>query len=427
MDAHTILGATDAGDDVCLSLETRLRHMLVIGSTGVGKSTLLRRIVADDIARGDGGMLIDPHSDLAEAVLDHVPRQRHNHVCYLNVADIEHPVAVNVLQDTQADHRARAVDAVVSAMRAIWHDSWGPRLELILRYSLMAMMENGGSLALVPRLLTDATYRGRVLERVSDPMTLGFFAGQYDVWTASFRDEAIVSVLNKLQPFLAFPHVRNIFGQVRSSLDLQYAMARQHVVIVNLAKGLIGETAAYLAGSLLVGHLQAATLGRAGDRERPPWHLVIDEAQNIGTEALVSLLSEGRKFGLSVCLATQYLSALSETTRAALLGNVGCLVCFRVGPEDAEILSPVFDRTHQSFNPRALQDLARGEAMVMIAGEDAKRVRVSPAPDGLGTADVVKRQSIRHYSRARKAVEQKLARALGYAQSQVVPLEQRGY
>ena len=423
MPMHTILGTAASSNALSLSLQDRLRHIAVIGATGSGKSTLLRHIAAQDIARGDGLLLLDPHGDLAEAVLGDVPPWRHNHVCYLDLADLEHPVGLNVLEDTVPDDRARAVDGVVAAMRSIWYETWGPRMELILRHACTALMEiPNASIVLLPRLLTDDDFRARAVARITNYETRTFFGMRFDKWRDTFRDEAIDPVLNKVEAFLAFPSIKNILGQGRSTLHLPHAMQHGRIVIANLATGSVGETAARLFGALLLAHLRAAAMGRASipHSERRPFHLIADEAHSFGPASIARLLAETRKFNLSIVLVTQFLDALTDGTRAALLGNAKTIAAFRCNPTDARILARNFDRLYQEFNHTALQELGDGEAMIGISGGDAARVAVPP-PDDLRTIDKVRQQSRRHYARPRADVEDKIIRALGYAR----PIDRR--
>jgi hypothetical protein len=390
--------------------------MAVVGGTGAGKSTLLRQIAAQDIARGDGVVLLDPMGDLSEAVLGDVPSYRWNHVCYLNCADFDFPVGLNVLEDTLPDDRARVVDGFVSAMRSIFFDSWGPRLEIILRHACTALVETrNGSLALLPRLLTDDEHRARIVAGLSNQDTRNFFGARFEKWRDAFRDEAVDPVLNKVEAFLAFPSIKNILGQSPSTLDLQYAMEHQRVVIVNLAMGTVGETAARLMGALLLANVRAAAMARSRmpAESRSPFHLIVDEAHAFGPASIARLLQETRQFRLSITIATQFLDALAESTRAALLGNAKTLAVFRCNPGDALILARNFDRLHQDFNATALLELNDGEAMIAAAGHDVARVKI-PAPGPLKSAEMVKRQSRRHYGRPRAAVEAYIERQVGY-------------
>jgi hypothetical protein len=411
MEPHTFIGSGQGA--LALTREERLRHIGIFGATGVGKSTLLRQIAAQDIARGDGMLLIDPHGTLAADVLCHVPIWRHNHVAYFNPSDLDFPIALNVLEDVHPDERAAAVDAVVIAMRAIWRDMWGPRLEIILRHAATALIETpNASLALLPRLLTDDVYRRGVVERLDNPLTRAFFDQRFDAWRDTYRDEAVDPVLNKVEAFLAFPAIRNIIGQARSTLHFAHAMDHGRIIVANLNKGALGESAANLIGALLVARVQTAAMGRrhAGVRD---FHVVIDEAQNLGTDSIATLLSEARKFGISLTLATQYLAGLTETTRAALLGNVGTLVVYRVGSDDAERLAPEFHRLHTEFNPQALRELALGEVIARSPTQDTVRIQTSPLPVPQGSVETIQRQSRRHYGVPRARVEERLRRALG--------------
>ena len=405
------------GEELSLSLDERLRHIAVIGATGSGKSTLLRHIVRQDMERGDGVLLLEPHGDLAEAVLSDVPAWRYNHVCYLNLADLDYPVGLNVLEDTAPDDRARAVDGVVSAMHSIWYESWGPRMEMILRHACTVLIEYpNASLVLLPRLLTDDAFRARAVARVSNHETRTFFDARFEKWRETFRDEAIDPVLNKCEAFLAFPAIKNILGQGRSSLHLSHAMQQGRIVIANLATGSVGETAARLFGALLLAHLRAAVMARASipPGERRPFHLIVDEAHSFGPASIARLLAETRKFSLSIIMVTQFLDALTDATRSALLGNSATLAVFRSNSSDATMLARSFDRPHQDFNPYALQTLEDGTAMISAPGTEPGLVAIPP-PAATWAAEAVKKQSHRHYGRRRAVVERKLASALGYA------------
>ena len=415
MTTHTHIGRTANGKPVALARDERLRHMAIFGSTGVGKTTFLLNIVGQDIARGDGLLVIDPHGDFAERALTLVPPSRNNQVCYVNLTDSAHPVGFNVLEDPGPDRRAVVADGIVSGMRAIWTDMWGPRLEQILRHSTMALMETpNASLALLPRLLTDAEFRARVLRRVANPLTRAFFEQRFNTWRDDYREQAIDPVLNKIDAFLFSPAILNVIGQAKSTLHFEHAMAKRRVVIANLARGIIGETPSNLMGALLLARVQAAGMARASlpHEARHPFHIVIDEVQLFGTEVIAQILSEARKYGLSLTMATQFMAGLSEKTLAAVMGNVAALVVFRVGHEDAIVLAPEFDRPHQAFNAYALRQLPRGEAMVRISSNEGELVAMHPDPASCGSGERVKGQSRIHYGRPRAEVEERLTRLL---------------
>jgi type IV secretion system coupling TraD/TrwB family protein len=415
MDAHTIIAGDD--DAVVLTALHRRRHIAVIGATGSGKTSLLLNIFAQDCARGDGVLYIDPLGDDAERALGLIPRERLNQVCYFNVADREHPVAMNILEDVAPDDRERLADNVVSAMRGIWADlGWGARMEQILRHSLVALIETpGASLVLLPRLLTDDAFRERITRRISNPLSRNFFQNRFEKWRAEYREEAIDPVLNKIESFLFSPIVRNALGQSRSTLDFTHEMARRHIVIANLAKGVIGETEAHLLGALMIARVQAAGLARLHlpDEQRPDFHMILDEAHDFGTGAIPSLLSQARHYGVSLILATQFLSALTEKTQAALLANPATLVVFGVASPDAKLLAPEFDRAQQAFSSHALVAQSRGQATVRIRGDDAHILDLPPPPSSLGHEDLMRRQSRRHYGTSRAKVEPMIAKLLG--------------
>lgn len=394
MEHHTYLGSvhgTYGAVSVALSRDQRFEHLGILGSSGVGKSVLLRAIAAADIARGDGLLFIDPHGDDAEALLDYVPPWRHNHVCYLNLADLSAPVAFNFLEDTLPDDRARTADALVSALRDIWFESWGPRMETILRQSALALLEMPrASIAFIPRLLTDDEWRAAVTSRLSNSLTRNFFEHRFDEWRDAYRGEAIEPVLNKLDAVLSFPALLETVGQHRSTLHLEHAMAAGRIVIANLTTGIVGGSAARVFGALLIARARTAAMSRAriAPHERRDFHIIIDEAQTMATNSLPLALAELRKFSVSVCFATQMLSGLSDQTRAALLGTTGSLAAFRMG-EDAEVIAPKFNRLHQDFNANLLYELDRGEAIVKIGADDVHRVLVPPPGQGVKAGAII--------------------------------------
>ena len=418
MTMHTHIGETSNAKPVSLTRDERLRHMAIFGSTGVGKTTFLLNIVAQDIARGDGLLVIDPHGDFAERALTLVPPARNNQVCYLNLTDNAYPIGFNILEDPGPDQRAVLADGIVSGMRAIWSDMWGPRLEQILRHSIMALIETpNASLAVLPRLLMDTDFRTRVLARVTNPLTRAFFEQRFNGWRDDYREQAIDPVLNKIDAFLFSPAILNVISQAKSTLHFEHAMAKRRVVIANLARGVIGESPSNLMGALLLARVQAAGMARASlpPEARYPFHIVIDEVQLFGTEVIAQILSEARKYGLSLTMATQFMAGLNDKTLAAVMGNVAALIVFRVGHDDALVLAPEFDRPHQAFNPYALRQLPRGEAMVRISSAEGELVEMHPDPLPHGNAGRVKQQSRIHYGIRREVVEERLRRLLSAA------------
>ena len=401
--------------------------MLVLGSTGSGKSTLLRNLIAQDIARGDGLLFIDPHGADAEAVLDLVPKNRANQVAYFNVADTDCPVGINFLTGLDPNARALRADNILSAMRAIWSESWGPRLEHILRFALAALMEVPGTTLLdLPPLLTSDTFRRDILAKVTDKLTLDFFHNEMERWRETVRDENVQSTLNKVTGFLFNPIVRGIISNADAKFSFEHALARRRIVIANLSKGRIGATSAFLMGSMLLAALQSATMARQRvleetsaemrdlrldprspeaqallDERMPAFHVIVDEAQNLGSSVIAELAAEARKYAVSVTIGTQILAALPTLVQESLLGNVGSLIAFRVSSRDSEVVAPAFNSLNRDFEPASLLELSRGEAMVRVFGaQGVQRVQMPPPPAGYKTGETVRKQSRRHYGRA---------------------------
>ncbi len=401
------------GTPFALRADDRFRHAFAIGATGTGKSTLLLNAAAQDMARGDGLLLLDPHGDLADAALRLVPPHRFNHVCLLDPGDAGFPIGLNVLDDVAPDMRAVAADGVVAAMRGIWHDSWGPRMEYILRHALEALIEtNGASLLQLPRLLTDADFRARIVQGLTSPLVKAFFVGEFEQWDARYRNEAIGPILNKVTAFFAVPSVRNMLGQGRSTLHLDHAMRNRRIVIANLAKGTIGESSAHLLGALLISRVLTHAMERAGEPEgdRAPFHVIADELSVFATEATARLLSEGRKMRVSLTAAAQTTAQLSDTLRTAILGNAATLVSYRLGAEDAELIADELG----VGGPAALQDLGFGQAWGRPAWTtQAFPLEMPPPPKPLHDGASPRKQSRRHFGRNRVDIEARISEMLG--------------
>jgi len=326
-------------------LDDRRRHLAIIGKTGMGKSTLLHNLVASDINARQGVGLIDPHGDLADSVLDFIPKRRTNHVVVFDAGDREHPLAFNPLAARSPEQRPLVASGIVSAFKKLYGESWGPRLEHILRNALLALLENPGtSLLSLVRLLSDSGYRNEAVSRLQDPVVRSFWQNEFAKWKPNFRAEAIAPIQNKIGQFLSHPILRPILSQPRTRLDFRRIIDEGQILIVNLSKGRIGEDASTLLGSLLVTSLQLAAMSRADVPEdhRPDFFLYVDEFQNFATESFATILSEARKYRLSLTLANQYLAQMDDQTLEAVFGNVGSLLCFQVGARDAEPLAEQF-------------------------------------------------------------------------------------
>jgi hypothetical protein len=320
----------------------RRQHVYVIGKTGSGKTTLLRNMIVQHIALGHGVGLIDPHGDLADEILKHVPRHRADDLVYFNPADLEHPIGLNLLARVSRDERPLVASGIISVFKSLWRDSWGPRMEYILHMSLAALLEcENVTLLGVPRMLTDPLYRRWVLRQVHDPFIHAFWTQEYERYDERFRREAIAPIQNKVGQFLTAPVVRNIVGQVRNKVNLGFMMDSQRLFIANLAKGRIGEDKANLLGSLLVAqfHLSAIARSVRPQADRKDFFLFVDEFQNFTTDAFATILTEARKYRLCLTLSHQYTKQLPLELQHALFGNVGTVISFRVGYNDAAVLA----------------------------------------------------------------------------------------
>lgn len=340
---------THEGGLFTLNASARRRHLHVVGQTGSGKSTLFANLIAQDLEAGRGVGLLDPHGSLAQGALGSVPSRRAHEVVYLDPSDMERPIGFNVLDSVPLDQHAVAADGVVSAFHHVWPDSWGPRLEYLLTHAVRALLANPGSTLLgVPRLFTDDSYRTRILANVRDPVLLAFWRNEWDSYDARFRSEATAPILNKLGKVLADNRLRNIVAQPKSTIDLRRVMDEGRIFIVNLAKGPIGEGTSHLLGALLSTALATAALSRADtpEHQRRPFYLYADEFQNYASNGFAVILSEARKYALSLTLGHQYLGQLPDNLRQAVLGNAASFVAFRVGAEDAPLLA-----AHLSLKP----------------------------------------------------------------------------
>ena len=337
------IGAHALGGDVLLAHDERRRHLYVIGQTGTGKSTLLLNLIQQDLAAGEGLALLDPHGDLAEAVLDHVPRARTNDLVYINPADAERPIGFNPLSRVPDDLKPIVADGVVAAFRHVWPDSWGPRLDYILTNAVRALLDvPGATLLMLPRLLIDEGFRGRLVERhVSDPVVRSFWVNEYAGYNDSFRNEAISPIQNKIGKALMVPSLRNMLAQPKSTITFRRLMDEGAIVICNLSKGALGESTAHLLGALLTTAFAQAALSRADTPapDRRVFHLYADEFQSFATESFALILSEARKYGLTLTVGHQYLDQLPDPLRAAVFGNVGSMIACRAGATDAPVLA----------------------------------------------------------------------------------------
>lgn len=381
--------------------DDRRRHLYVCGKTGMGKSTLLHRLIASDIAAGHGAGLLDPHGDLVEAVLAVVPSHRTNDIVLFDASDTAFPLSFNVLACGRPDQKALLVSGVIAGFKKIWGEFFGPRMEHIMRNALFALLEvPGTSLLSLLRFLSERGYRDGIVRRLSDPVVKAFWDREFGSWSSKFQVEAVAPILNKAGAFASNPVLRHIIGQSRSTLDLRAVMDEGRVLLCNLSKGRIGEDASALLGSFLITGLQLAAMSRADMREvdRRDFYLAVDEFQNYATDSFATILSEARKYRLSLTLAHQYLAQVPEETLSAVWGNAGSMIVFQVGVEDAESLA---EQLGGELSPADLLALPTYHAYtrLLIDGQPSRPFSMRTLPPIRG--DDVRTQIIRRLSRER--------------------------
>ncbi len=335
-----------------IKAKDRLRHTYVIGKTGMGKSTLLENLAIQDIQNGEGLAVIDPHGSFAEKLLDYIPEHRVKDVLYFAPFDMEYPIAFNVMEDVNPDKRHLVVNGLMATFEKIWADAWSARMSYILQYAIIALLEYpNSSLLSINKMLSDKEYRKKVVDNITDASAKSFWVDEFGKYTEKFAAEATPAIQNKVGQFTSNALVRNIIGQSKSSFDVREMMDTKKILIINLSKGQVGELNARLIGSMLITKIYLAAMSRADLKESdlnklPNFYLYVDEFQSFANKSFADILSEARKYKLSLTVAHQYVEQMEEEVRDAVFGNVGTMITFRVGAMDAELLekefSPVF-------------------------------------------------------------------------------------
>ena len=392
----------------------RGKHIYVIGKTGMGKSTMLENMAIQDIQNGEGVAFIDPHGATAEKLLDFIPHDRIKDVVYFAPFDTDYPMGFNVMEDVGYDKRHLVVSGLIGAFKRIWVDAWSARMEYILQNTLLALLEYPDTTLLdVNRMLTNKSFRTAVVEKIQDPIVKGFWTEEFAAFTDTYTREATPAIQNKVGQFTANPLIRNIVGQGKSSFDLRKMMDEKKIFIVNLSKGRMGETNAALLGSMLVVKIYLAAMSRADEpasrmAQLPRFYFYVDEFQSMMNEAFADILSESRKYKLALTLANQYIEQMEEEVRDAVFGNVGTLICFRVGPFDAEVLETVFMPT---FTPEDLVGLGIGQIYLTLMIDGVGSVPFSAEtippidPPPVSYRDDVIRSSRAQFGRPRAEME----------------------
>ena len=400
-----------------IKTDDRRRHMYLIGKTGMGKSTILENMIVDDIRSGKGVMVVDPHGDLAEKIIDYIPSGRVNDVIYFNPADIDYPIAFNIIEQVEPHLRHLVASGLIGVFKKLWADSWGPRLEYILRNAILAVLDYpGATLLAITRMLSDKNFRKKVIEKIMDPVVKSFWVNEFSGYANNFASEAVSPIQNKVGQFLSSALIRNIVGQVKSSIDLREVMDNGKILIMNLSKGRIGEDNSALLGAMMITKVQLSAMSRVNilEKNRKDFYLYIDEFQNFTTDSFANILSEARKYRLNLIMAHQYIEQLGEIVKPAVFGNVGTLVVFRVGATDAEELVKEFTPV---FTEEDLVNLAKYEFYIklMIDGVSSDPFSArGRAPlteeEKTGNKEKVIKVSRERYAKQRAAVEEKIMR-----------------
>ncbi len=397
-----------------IKIKDRALHMYAIGKTGTGKSTLLKNMIIDDIHKGRGVAVVDPHGDLVADVMDHIPESRINDVIFFSPADRDFPVGFNLFEKVDPEYKNIVASGIVGVFKKIFGESWGPRLEYILRNVVLGLLDYPeATLLQVLKVLTDTKFRRQVVEQISDPIIKDFFVNEFERYDQKFRTEAVAPIQNKVGQFLSSSTIRNIVGQSSNSIDMRKAMDESKIVLVDLSIGRIGEDNSALLGSLIITKIQMAAMSRAEMKreERTPFYLYVDEFQNFATDSFAVILSEARKYGLSLMVTNQYIAQMPETVANAVFGNVGSIITFRVGAGDAEFLNREFVPV---FEPSDLVNIDNYAIYLKMAINgvtsqpfSAKTVLSNYEPTGF-KAQIIEQSRIK-YSRPREEVEKVIA------------------
>ena len=384
-----------------IKAKDRAMHMYIIGKSGMGKSTLLESMAIQDLENNEGFMFMDPHGSSVENILDYVPEHRADDILYFAPFDTECPIGFNIIEDVGYEKRHLVVSGLMSAFKKIWGaDSWSSRMEHILNNTLLALLEYPNSTILdVTRMYTDKAFRKDVSSKITDRLVYEFWNVEFTGWTDRYQTEATPAIQNKMGQFISNPLVRNIMGQAKSSFDLRQMMDDRKIFIVNLSKGLIGESNASLLGSMLTTKLYLSALSRADKNKEelknsPPFYFYVDEFQSVANDSFADIMAEARKYKLGLIIAHQYVAQMEDTVRDAVFGNVGTAISFRVGALDADTLSEMFA---EKVTNSDLLNIGRGQIYIQLLIDSmssqpffAETAILKQKPEKSFKADVIK-------------------------------------
>ncbi len=412
--------------------DDRRRHFYVVGKTGMGKTVMLQNMIIQDIERGEGLAVVDPHGELIEDLLAAIPKHRINDVVYFNPADLEYPIAFNILESVDDEYKHLVSSGLMGVFTKIWANMWSARMEYILNNCILALLDSPGNTLLgINRLLVDKDYRKKIVSKIKDPVVKAFWTDEYANYNERFRTEAIAPIQNKVGQFLSSSIVRNIVGQTKSTIDIRKVMDERKILLMNLSKGRIGEDNSALLGAMMITKIQLAAMSRVEipEHERKDFYLYVDEFQNFATESFADILSEARKYRLNLIMAHQYIAQLTSMSptggkitkvKDAVFGNVGTIVTFRVGSPDAEELVREFE---PYFTEEDLVNLTKYNIYLklMIDGVASKPFSARTLPPMVkpipGTVEKVIKVSRERYAKPRALVEEKIIRWSGLAET----------
>ncbi|MFA6485860.1 MAG: type IV secretion system DNA-binding domain-containing protein [Candidatus Magasanikbacteria bacterium] len=402
-----------------IKIDDRRRHMYTVGKTGMGKTTMLENMVLNDIYAGHGVGVVDPHGDFAEKIIDFIPPERINDVVYFNPADMDYPIGFNILETIRPEQKHLVASGLMGVFKKIWPDVWSARMEYILNNTLLALLDFPGTTLLgINRLLADPEYRGRVIGNLKDPIVKSFWNTEFAGYNDRYKQEAVAPIQNKIGQFMSASVIRNIVAQVKSRINIREIMDTRKILIMNLSKGRIGEDNSRLLGGMLITKIQLAAMERVDtpEKDRKDFFLYVDEFQNFATESFSNILSEARKYRLALIMAHQYMEQLEEEVLAAVIGNVGTIVSFRVGSTDAEILAKEFIPT---FLETDIVNLAKYQVFLklMIDGISSQPFSAMTLPpifsQSQHSAEKVIKVSRERYAVPKEKIENKIARWSG--------------
>ncbi|HEX3095538.1 MAG TPA: type IV secretion system DNA-binding domain-containing protein [Patescibacteria group bacterium] len=406
-----------------IKTDDRRRHMYVIGKTGMGKTTMMENMAIQDIRNGNGICYIDPHGDSIRKILDYIPNDRVNDVVYFNPADLDFPIAFNILEAVDSKYKHLVASGLMGVFTKIWASMWSSRMEYILNNTILALLDSPGNTMLgIVRMYVDKKYRKKIIDSIKDPMVKAFWLEEFANYAEKYRTEAVAPIQNKVGQFLSSSIIRNIVGQPKSTIDLREIMDGKKILLLDLSKGKVGEDNSALLGAMIITKLQLAALSRVdiNEEERKDFYLYVDEFQNFVTDSFATILSEARKYRLNLTMGHQYIGQLipegNNKMRDAVFGNVGTMVVFRVGAADAEYLETEFE---PHFAPTDIVNIPKYNVILklMINGiaSDPFTAQTLQVDESwfTGNAEKVIKVSRERYANPAAEVEDKINRWMG--------------